>query len=93
MITSEISFEIRENYFSLSLPESFNPHSAGSKELLNNFKILTGQGFCESLPCSRACTKTKKRLAVILNQESIFLLTTNIFILLDEKINSRAKYF
>jgi len=71
----------------------FNPHSAGSKELLNNFKILTGQGFCESLPYSRACTKTKKSLVVILNQESIFLLMTNTFILLDEKINSRVKYF
>jgi hypothetical protein len=71
----------------------FNPHSARSKELLNNFKILTGQGYCASLPYSRACTKTKKRLVITLNQENILLLVTNIFILLDEKINSRAKYF
>jgi hypothetical protein len=73
--------------------EIFIPRSAGSKEFLNNFKILTGQGFCKILLYSRACTKTKKRLVVTLNQESIFLLMTNIFFLLDEKINSRAKYF
>jgi hypothetical protein len=35
--------------------------SAGSKEFLNNFKILTGQGFCKTLLYSRACTKTKKK--------------------------------
>jgi hypothetical protein len=35
-----------------------NPYSAGSKELLNNFKILTRQEICESLPYSRACTKS-----------------------------------
>ena len=70
-----------------------NPRFAGSKELFNNFKILTGQGTCKILSYSRACTKTKKRLVVTLNQESIFLLMTNIFFLLDEKINSRANYF
>jgi hypothetical protein len=43
------------------------PRSAGSKELLNNFKILTRQDPCKSLSCLRACTKTKKRLVVILN--------------------------
>ena len=71
----------------------YNPRFAGSKELLNNFKILTGQGTCKLLSYSRACTKTKKRLVVTLNQESIFLLMTNIFFLLDKKINSRANYF
>jgi len=42
--------------------EIFIPRSAGSKEFfLNNFKILTGQGFCKILLYSRACTKTKKK--------------------------------
>ena len=45
-----------------NLPEElYNPRSAGSKEFLNNFKILTGQGFCKTLLYSRACTKTKKK--------------------------------
>ena len=50
----------------------FNPRSAGSKELLNNFKILTGQGLCESLSCSWAYAKPKNRLIVIVNPASIF---------------------
>jgi len=42
--------------------EIFIPRSAGSKEFfLNNFKILTEQGFCKILLYSRACTKTKKK--------------------------------
>jgi hypothetical protein len=70
-----------------------NPRSAGSKELLNNFKILTGQGLCESLSCSWAHAKPKNRLVVMVNPASIFFLMTNALMLFDKKINSRVKYF
>ncbi len=71
----------------------FNPRSAGAKELLNNFKILTEQGLCELLSYSWAYTKPKNRLIVIVNPAGIFFLMTNALILFDEKINSREKYF
>ena len=57
-----------------------NPCSAGSKELLNNFKILTEQGIFKLLPDSRACTKMKKVLFVTLNQESIFIIDDQYFL-------------
>jgi hypothetical protein len=81
------------NFFDCSIIENFvkqpfKPHSTGSKEFLNNFKILTGQGFCGLLPCSQACTKTKKGFVVILNETNIFLLMTNVFILFNEKLTN-----
>jgi hypothetical protein len=65
-----ISLAISQGFIPFLLP--LMPRSAGAKELLNNFKILTEQGLCESLSYSWAYAKPKNRLIVIVNSAGIF---------------------